>query len=228
MVPFRFTDAPIGSIRQKRELSLVARRDRIKRSARSEAFKDPRPLIVAVCEGKVTEIEYFVGFRNYARNPRVRFETERAVGDPKKVVERARELKTNSEARASKWADENIRLDQVWAVFDRDDHTRFDEALQMARDNEINLAVSNPNFELWLLLHFQEQPGLRDRVDVVRLLKRWDSNFDKHVDFKKYESGYKSAETRAEQLDNGLLANPPYANPSTGIWRLTRHILQEC
>jgi hypothetical protein len=48
------------------------------------------------------------------------------------------------------WADE------VWCVFDVDEHPKLAEARDQANANGIQLAVSNPCFELWLLLHFQE------------------------------------------------------------------------
>lgn len=39
-------------------------------------------------------------------------------------------------------------------MFDRDKHTRLPEALKMAKDNGIKVALSSPCFEFWYLLHF--------------------------------------------------------------------------
>ena len=57
---------------------------------------------------------------------------------------------------ARKEADDNLRFDFVWCVFDSDDHPGIPAAKQQARDNGINLAISNPCFEIWILLHFQD------------------------------------------------------------------------
>ena len=46
---------------------------------------------------------------------------------------------------------------QIWCVFDIDEsfvEGHLVNALKMARDNNINIAYSNEDFELWLLYHF--------------------------------------------------------------------------
>lgn len=76
-------------------------------------------------------------------------------GVPKTVVELAVKLKKESEGQARRRRDVNLRYDHIWCVFDIDEHPFVPEARQQARDNRIDVAVSNPCFELWLLLHFQ-------------------------------------------------------------------------
>lgn len=47
--------------------------------------------------------------------------------------------------------------DQFWLVCDFDhweDHGQLQTALTLCRQKNYSMAVSNPNFELWLLLHF--------------------------------------------------------------------------
>lgn len=65
----------------------------------------------------------------------------------------------------------------IWCVFDRDDNT--DEMLrragQLAEKEGYFLAYSNPAFELWYLLHFQEQTApLADCNAAIRQLKQKD------------------------------------------------------
>lgn len=48
--------------------------------------------------------------------------------------------------------------DSAWVVLDGDEHIQNDPqnwhaALQLAEGSDIHLAVSNPCFELWYLLH---------------------------------------------------------------------------
>ena len=54
-----------------------------------------------------------------------------------------------------------------------DDHPNIPEAKQMAKANDINLAISNPSFELWLLLHFRSGPGAKHRDEIVKMLKKF-------------------------------------------------------
>ena len=56
--------------------------------------------------------------------------------------------------------------DSVWAMFDRDIHKRFDEARDLARGNGIRLAISNPCFELWGILHYQDQNAPLGRQEM--------------------------------------------------------------
>jgi hypothetical protein len=49
--------------------------------------------------------------------------------------------------------DEPARVDHP----DVDEHPRLDEARVQAHDNDIRVAISNPCFELWLVLHFRSQ-----------------------------------------------------------------------
>ena len=82
-------------------------------------------------------------------------------------------MKREAERVAKRQRDSYLAFDEVWCVHDVDDHPRLDEARIMARDNDISLAVSNPCFELWLLLHFREDPGMQDRETLIDKLKEF-------------------------------------------------------
>lgn len=129
---------------------------------------------------------------------------------------------------AAKESDDNLLYDSVWCVFDVDDHLTVDDAKQMARDNQLELAISNPAIELWLLLHFRDGPGLQHRDRILQMLKKFVPAYDKHVDFSQYEPGYDSAVQRAEKLE--LAANrdgEEHRNPSSGMYKLTKLIRGE-
>jgi hypothetical protein len=53
--------------------------------------------------------------------------------------------------------------DQVWCVFDRDEHPNFAKAIDLADRHGINLAISNPCLELWVILHFEDQTAYLER-----------------------------------------------------------------
>ncbi|WP_340560327.1 RloB family protein [Streptomyces sp. GSL17-111] len=66
--------------------------------------------------------------------------------------------------------------DEKWALFDRDSEDQRDddipEAMRKAAATGVQVALSHPSFELWLLLHFQQftsQEGGRNSTVLDRL-----------------------------------------------------------
>jgi hypothetical protein len=202
------------------------RRDRQRRPGRRLPFREPKPIILIICEGERTEPGYFDGFARACRNPRVRIQIAREHGkDPRRLVTTAKEHKKRAEADAKRERDENLVYDSVWCVFDVDDHSNVSDAMQMARDNGLKLAVSNPCFELWLLLHFRDSPGMQHRVMIQQMLSKHVPGYDKGVEFTMYWKGYRQAVERAKRLDEAALScGESGRNPTTGVYRLTKDI----
>ena len=77
-------------------------------------------------------------------------------------------------------ADEAIRamatkdFDEVWALLDRDEHDGIPEAIRRAVKAGVEVAFSNPAFELVLLLHFDAVPPdwCGSYLDVVGKLRK--------------------------------------------------------
>ncbi len=181
--------------------------------------------MLIVCEGAITEPQYLLGFTRACRNPRVRIEVSDEHGDPKFLVETAKQRKKQAEEDAAREHDDNLAFDSVWCVCDVDDHHRLTDAKHMARDNEIDLAVSNPCFELWLLLHFRDSPGMQHRDKIRAMLRAEVPDYDKHVDYPKYAAGYPQAVTRAARMDESAERDGEAGrNPSTGVYKLTEVI----
>src|ERR1017187_8009342 len=115
--------------------------------------RQPKQRFLIVCEGTVTEPCYFRDVRHVERSL-IELQIEpRAT--PKTIVERAVELKKQANRDAKRRADDNLKYDEVWCVFDVDDHRLIVEAKEQAKANGVEVAISNPCFELWALLHFQ-------------------------------------------------------------------------
>jgi len=200
-------------------------RHRERRPARRKPVQLPRRRLLVVCEGERTEPEYIRGFERLARNATVEIEIPPDRGDPKRLVEIAREMSRSARLAAVRHDDSFLAFDEVWCVFDRDEHVRFDEAISMARGNRILLAVSNPCVELWLLLHFRDSPGARHRRDVQLLLRHHLPSYNKHLDFKEVAHGVQQATDRARRLDRDAEAmGEAGRNPTTGFFRLTDSI----
>jgi hypothetical protein len=124
-------------------------------------------LYIIAAEGIVTEANYFNGLKARWHSPRIHVEvlTRLNVGDssPEKVLDALRTFTRSYKLRDG---------DQLWLVIDRDRWkagTIASVARECEREN-YHLAVSNPCFEIWLLLHFedvQSQPAER-RQDLLR------------------------------------------------------------
>lgn len=79
----------------------------------------------------------------------------------------------------------DLRMDECWVVFDKDDFNKdFDNAINKAEKNGLEVAYSNEAFELWFLLHFNFMSSAIGRKDYNRKLTE---NFRKLTEDKKYK-----------------------------------------
>jgi hypothetical protein len=187
--------------------------------------REPKHRILVVCEGEQTEPRYFRDLQHYVRNPRVHVDALGPAGVPKTVVDVAIATRTEAEENAKRERDVNLLWDEVWAVFDVDEHPRLAEACQLAAAKGVALAVSNPCFELWALLHFTEQHAHIERQKVREALQGYVPGYDKVLDFAKMHDGYVEAVRRAQGLDAEATHHErPGRNPTTGVYRLTEVI----
>jgi len=201
------------------------RRNRHRRPPRRPASREPRRRLLVVCEGERTEPEYIKGFERHVRNATVEVAIPKERGDPRKIVEIAKGHAERAKSEAKRQGDSFIAFDEVWCVFDRDEHERFHDACQMARDNGFELAVSNPCIELWLILHFRDSPGARHRHDVQKMLAEFIPGYDKGLDFSVVADCVGDATRRARRLDaDASDMGEQGRNPTTGVYLLTDSI----
>jgi hypothetical protein len=118
--------------------------------------------------------------------------------------------------------------DQVWAAFDRDQHPRFKEAVNLCKEHGVGVAQSNPCFELWLILHIEEfdRPDSRHAVQLrlSKLCKDYKPR-RKTMAFNQLLANIALAEKRGmEQLERRNKEGKPNGNPSTTVGRLTAAI----
>jgi hypothetical protein len=115
-----------------------------------------RQRFLIVCEGEKTEPFYFQRFRV----PGLVVQVDALGMDTVRVVQRAIELRAQDD------------YDQPWCVFDKDDFPdkNFNDAIALARRNEIRVAYSNQSFELWYVLHFDYMRSSITREDYMRIL----------------------------------------------------------
>lgn len=188
---------------------------------------EPNARILIISEGSVSEPEYFHGLRRLAETSLVDIEIQGNGETPKTIVERAVLVKRQNARDARRAGDTSILYDEIWCVFDIDGHPLVPDALQQARANGLKVAVSNPCFELWLVLHFQDQRAFIDRHAIQRVYARIMSERTKHVDFPTLHSNYPIARDRANWLARyHIELEQAGENPSTGVVALTERILE--
>lgn len=190
---------------------------------RRRPHRQPKPRFLIVCEGTVTEPRYFKDVQQAERSL-IDLQIEPG-GMPKTLVHRASELKREADGKARKLKDDNQRYEEVWCVFDIDEHPLIPAAKDQARANGIELAISNPCFELWALLHFQDQHAHIERGKVQHLCRSHMRNYEKHLDYETLRPKYSDALKRAEDLERWHDSRGTVgANPSTTVYKLVERI----
>ncbi|QBI53671.1 RloB family protein [Streptomonospora litoralis] len=197
--------------------------------ARPTRRRDPKPRILVVCEGAVTEVDYLGGIKSLFKSLPVEVREVGVGRDPLAVVQHAVELRNEAKRDAKRGKDDNLLFEQVWCLVDVDEHTRLPQALDLAWRQDVEIVVSNPCFEIWLLYHFQDYTSSVHRhVLCKEKLPQHIAGYDKRL-----PSGFpysdhptaKSRAQRAEQRHEGT-RRAKDRNPSTGVWRVVEAIQQ--
>lgn len=192
---------------------------------RRRPVREPRKRFLLFCEGEVTEPEYFRGWRRFLRNRLIEIEISPERGDPLRLVQRAVSAKAAAESQARQERDENLLYDEVWCVLDVDNHARLRSARELANQNGIYVTVSEPCFELWGLLHYQDQWAYIECSAVQGALERHLPYYDKRLEFDAIRPEYPRARGRAIALDERRARTGSDSNPSTDVWRLVDGLL---
>ena len=188
-------------------------------------------MFVLSCEGRNTEPSYFGAIRSVHSRALIEIKVYGGVGVPYTVAEKAVEF-----AQASRLTKGNRRAgqsfaehDQVWAIFDVDEHPRFNEAVALCERHGVRVARSNPCFELWLILHLEDydrpnqRRALQARLGTLR--PEFNPRGSKTLDCNSLMNLVQLAEARAAaQLQKRSDGGIPYDNPSTTVGLLTREI----
>lgn len=201
------------------------------RQARALARKKPqRPAfdrVLIVTEGSKTEPLYFEDIRQQKRIPSAHIAVIPSIGtEPLQIVEYA----------VSKF-NETREFECVYAVFDRDDHQTYGQALRRAQQldgtlkNTERQAVrftavpSVPCFELWLLLHFQDLFAFNHRSEVISSVGRHIAGYNKGSTgvYARTEALLTEAARRALQLRgrfDAAAGTDPYTEVDTLVEKL--------
>ena len=184
---------------------------------RTTAVRDARLLVIA-SEGERTEPDYFDSFRS----TRLKIRTIPCVdgkSSPVDVLARMREFRQEFEL------DDD---DELWLVIDRD-RWSIRNLSQVARDclaARINLAVSNPCFEVWLALHYTSSiPETLTSKTAPQFFSKLHGPYKKNsLDAEKLHPRIPQAIENAIALDTHKNARWPH-NIGTRVYLLAERIL---
>lgn len=187
--------------------------------------REPYKRVLIVCEGSKTEVLYFEEIKRRYRLSAANVTIANKGSAPISVVKSANKLQDIERKLGEKY-------DDVFCVFDRDEHPTFDEACTKGRAGNLNLARSWPCFEFWLLLHFgysrkpYARTGTRSPADeCIRDLKDHLPDYEKAQKglFRQLEDRLKAAKINAERtIVDRRATNEP--NPSTEIHHLVDYM----
>lgn len=139
--------------------------------------------ILIVCEGEKTEPNYFKSFDMMDNKTGIVYEITNEGGgiNTIQVVEMAIKLRDAA-------VKEGKPYDSVWAVFDRDSFKpqNFDNAINKAESQKINVAWSNEAFELWYIFHFCSRTTAMKRSEYKKQI----TNFVKKAGYKRGNTPY--------------------------------------
>ncbi len=129
---------------------------------RAKPIRVRKPVVLLATEGSHTEVVYFQELKKTHRQVVTVLISGGKPGElnPKRVLKRLRD-EVLKHRRNKDW----LRSDSAWLVVDTDQWPEEErqEILREAREGDFQLAASNPCFEVWLLLHFFERHGPRQR-----------------------------------------------------------------
>jgi len=153
------------------------RRGRPQKRVSSDAF-------LIVTEGEVTEPEYLNALVSALRMSAIDVEVAHSTtgSDPFSVVAHA-EKRVTQQRRDARNNPAVVPYDQIWVVFDREginDGRDWQNAIYQAEAKGFKVALSNPSFEFWLLLHFVYTTAqFEDSAAVERRLKKENKGYAK-------------------------------------------------
>ena len=198
--------------------------------------RQPRQCLLIVCEGVQTEPTYFETLRRELKLTLVEVQVEGYGAAPISVVNRAlasrEERRQEAKNAQRKGQFSPPPFDEVWCVFDIEKPAKnpsFKPAVNKAQSNNLKLAISNPAFEYWYLLHFREtaQP-FANATELMRALKDKDClpNYEKNLNV--CDLLFVHTDVAIERADRLLFDHPDagsdFPNPSTLVYKLVKKL----
>ncbi|MDR6639011.1 RloB family protein [Paenarthrobacter nitroguajacolicus] len=177
-----------------------------------------------VTEGEVSEPQYFEFVRTQLNSFGVSVKCVPGKVDPQRLVQKAVELRDKEVSAFG----ESGGYDATWVAVDVDRHAKLPAAMELAQRQGVSMAISNPCFEIWLLLHLVDHSAFAETKDIVTKWRMKSGATDKSIDWTKLVGQFEIAEKRSQ--GNRVMherdgKSHPDDNPSSNIDELVRLLL---
>ena len=186
--------------------------------------------ILIAAEGKnKTEKTYFSNFEDGKKSYNITYARGNNT-DPLKLVKML--IKEIDELKLDLQDD-----DVAYCIFDTDvdpnKNKIIEEAIQLARKNNIRIITSSPCFELWFLLHYDYTTANMDSEEVIKRLKEYYPKYEKNINI--YPDIIKEIDLaidRAKKLekyqtDNNRRIGMVEANPNTEVYIIVEYLMKK-
>lgn len=186
--------------------------------------------ILIAAEGKnKTEKTYFSNFEDGKKSYNITYARGNNT-DPLKLVKML--IKEIDELKLDLQDD-----DVAYCIFDTDvdpnKNKIIEEAIQLARKNNIKIITSPPCFELWFLLHYDYTTANMDSEEVIKRLKEYYPKYEKNINI--YPDIIKEIDLaidRAKKLekyqtDNNRRIGTVEANPNTEVYKIVEYLMKK-
>jgi hypothetical protein len=178
-----------------------------------------RKLFIIAVEGTVTEPQYFQLFQRRDSVIHVACLSSKNGSSPHHVLAELKKYIHNEHF---------TEIDEAWLVVDKDMWTdaQLQELLFWSNTSEnYGFALSNPKFEIWLLLHHEDSRGAISSQECSERLKRYIPNYNKGIDIRKItDDMILRAIERARQKDTPPCNDWPHTTGTT-VYRLVERII---
>ena len=186
--------------------------------------------ILIAAEGKnKTEKTYFSNFEDGKKTYNITYARGNNT-DPLKLVKML--IKEIDELKLDLQDD-----DVAYCIFDTDvdpnKNKIIEEAIQLAKKNNIKIITSSPCFELWFLLHYDYTTANMDSEEVIKRLKEYYPKYEKNINI--YPDIIKEIDLaidRAKKLekyqtDNNRRIGTVEANPNTEVYKIVEYLMKK-
>lgn len=175
---------------------------------RQKPSRRERRRLLLVTEGKKTEPGYMRGLLRLLRATAVDVHSvdvqHAGVTHPLGIVRETIKIRDKT----------SDPYDECWCLVDVDNHTSLASACTLARAEDINIAVSNPCFEIWLLWHYRDHRAATSGKYLrqqLRTLGHPDKSIPESFPFAACGQALK----RSQEAAPGQAQNSVGPNPST-------------
>lgn len=180
-----------------------------------------RRVFVISVEGIKTEPQYFAIFNDRSTVIHTTcLHDKKTSSSPLQALERMRshlELKKLKEG------------DEAWIVVDKDSWSDHDltQLFNWSLESEsYGFALSNPKFEFWLLLHFEDGHGVGSPKECDDRLRKNLPTYDKAINPRKFpEENVRAAIARAERKNSPPVEDWHKSVSGTTVYRLVKKLI---